>query len=161
MRVRISCMRPSLAAVLLVTGFLTVSATSMLAQEPEEEPPSNPETAKPYVPPPARKSVEIGNYYLKKKKYNAALSRFQEAVGVDPYYAPAYLGLGKVYEKIGLKQKALGAYRKYLDALPSTKDAEEAKEAHRAIERLERQLKIIRPATGGQSFAPDPGARPR
>lgn len=161
MRVRISSMRPRLAAALFVTSFLTVTATSFGAQEPEEEPPSNPETARPYVPPPARKSVEIGNYYLKKKKYNGALSRFQEAVNVDPYYAPAYLGLGKVYEKIGLKQKALGAYRKYLDALPSTKDAEEAKEVHGAIERLERQLKITRPATGAQSSAPHPGSRPR
>ncbi|PYV27705.1 MAG: hypothetical protein DMG27_03155 [Acidobacteria bacterium] len=40
---------------------------------------------KPYVPPSARKSVEVGNYYLRKKKYNAALSRYQEAVETDPY----------------------------------------------------------------------------
>ena len=161
MRVRIFCMRPMLAAVFLVTSFLTVTAASMHAQQPEEEPPSNPETARPYVPPPARKSVEIGNYYLKKKKYNAALSRFQEAVSVDPYYAPAYLGLGRVYEKIGLKQKALGAYRKYLDALPSAKEAEEAKEVHRAIERLERQLKITHPATADQPSVENPSSRPR
>ena len=104
--------------------------------EPKEEKPG--ESSR-YVTPPAAKSVEIGNFYFRRKKYNAALSRYQEAVQTDPACAPAYLGLGRVYEKIGLKMKALEAYRKYLDTLPSAKQAEEAKEAHRAIERLERR----------------------
>ncbi|PYU95961.1 MAG: hypothetical protein DMG25_02970, partial [Acidobacteria bacterium] len=81
------------------------------------------EQTKPYVPPSARKSVEVGNYYLRKKKYNAALSRYQEAVETDPYNPTGYLGLGRVYEKIGLKQKALASYQKYLDELPSEKQA--------------------------------------
>jgi len=92
-----------------------------------------------YVPPGAVKSVEIGNFYLKKKKYKGALSRFQEAVAENSSYAPAYLGMGKVYEHMGLKQKALDAYQKYLDALPSEKDALEAKDVRRAMARLERE----------------------
>jgi tetratricopeptide (TPR) repeat protein len=99
-----------------------------------------------YSPPGAAKSVEIGEFYLKKKKYNGALSRFQEAVQENPAYAPAYLGLGHVYEKIGLKQKALDAYRKYLDALPSQKDALDAKEVQQAVARLEQQIKSPPPA---------------
>jgi len=98
------------------------------------------EQTKPYVPPSARKSGEGGNYYFRKKKYNAALSRYQEAVATDPYNPTGYLGLGRVYEKIGLKQKALASYQKYLDELPSEKQAEEAAEVHRAIDRLERSL---------------------
>ena len=98
------------------------------------------EQTKPYVPPSVRKSVEVGNYYFRKKKYNAALSRYQEAVETDPYNPTGYLGLGRVYEKIGLKQKALASYQKYLDELPSEKQAEEAREVHRAIDRLERSL---------------------
>ena len=93
-----------------------------------------------YYPPPASKSVEIGNFYLKRKNLRGALGRFKEAVKTDPYYAPAYLGLGKVYEKMGLKQKALDAYQKYLDELPSTKDALEAKDVHNAIARLRKEL---------------------
>jgi tetratricopeptide (TPR) repeat protein len=93
-----------------------------------------------YVPPGAVKSVEIGNFYLKKKKYKGALSRFQEAVVENSTYAPAYLGMGKVYEHMGLKQKALDAYQKYLDALPSEKDALDAKDVRRAMARLEREL---------------------
>jgi tetratricopeptide (TPR) repeat protein len=114
-----------------------------------------PETAKPYVPPSAPRSVEVGIYYLRRKKYVAALSRFQEAVKTDPYYPPGYLGLGKVYEKIGLKQKALDAYRKYLDTLPSTKEAEEAKEVHEAIARLERDVKTQRRGTRGRPSGSD------
>ncbi len=137
-----------------MTGVLLIAATALglaslgalRAQErqPEKAQPApaadTDDQTKPYVPPAASKSVEVGNYYFRKKKYNAALSRYQEAVATDPYNPGGYLGLGRVYEKIGLKQKALASYQKYLDELPSEKQAEEAKEAHRAINRLERSL---------------------
>ena len=93
-----------------------------------------------YVPPSARESVEIGDFYFRRKDYRGALSRYEEAVKDDPYYAPAYLGLGKVYEKTGKPDKALATYQKYLSILPSQKQADEAKDVHRSIRRLERQL---------------------
>jgi tetratricopeptide (TPR) repeat protein len=83
----------------------------------------------------------VGDYYFRRKRYRAALSRYQEAAELDPHYAPAFLGLGRVYEKIGLQEKALENYRKHLDLLPSTKDAEQATEVHKAIKRLEKKLK--------------------
>jgi tetratricopeptide (TPR) repeat protein len=92
------------------------------------------------TPPPPRVSVEIGNFYLHKKAYRGALSRFREAVRDDPDYAPAYLGLGEVYEKLGRRRKALAAYQTFLDKLPSERDAERAKSAHKAIKRLKREL---------------------
>jgi tetratricopeptide (TPR) repeat protein len=49
--------------------------------------------------------------------------------------------MGKVYDRLGLKQKALENFRKYLDLLPSSKEAEEARDVHKAIERLEGALK--------------------
>lgn len=109
------------------------------ARYPDERPPE-PGDAKPFVPPGASKSVEVADYYFRKKMYRAALSRYQEATKTDSYYAPAYLGLGKTYDKMGLKQKALDAYQKYLDLLPSAKDAEEAKKVHDAMARLQRGL---------------------
>ncbi len=124
-------MRRMLSAMAIAAVTLVWVAPMARAQEDEPAP-----KAKPYVAPPAWKSVEIGNYYLKRKKYRAALSRFQEAVTTDPTSPPGYLGLGKVYEKIGLKQKAIAAYQRYLDMLPSARDAEQAKEVHAAIERL-------------------------
>ena len=137
-------MRWILSVILFVSFAFTLPAPLICAQE-EDPLPEVTRDARPYVPPPAWKSVEIANYYLKRKKYYAALSRYQEAVKTDPYYAPAYLGLGKVYEKIGFKQKALEAYRKYLDTLSSAKEAEEAKDVHQAMARLERQLKVRTP----------------
>ncbi len=93
-----------------------------------------------YVPPSAKQSVEIGDFYFRRKDYRGALSRYEEAAKDDPYYAPAYIGLGKVYEKTGKRHEALAAYRKYLDVLPSQKQADEAKGVHKAISRLEREL---------------------
>ncbi len=88
----------------------------------------------------ASKSVEIGDFYLRRRKYKAALNRFQDALKTDPHYAPAYRELGKVYEKMGQWKKSLDAYQKYLDELPSAKDAREAKEIHKAIARLRREI---------------------
>jgi len=93
-----------------------------------------------YHPPPASKSVEIGNFYLRKKDYRGALSRFKEAAQSEPDYAPAYLGLGEAYDRMGLKQKALEAYEKYLEELPSAESAARAKKVHKAIARLKREL---------------------
>jgi tetratricopeptide (TPR) repeat protein len=95
--------------------------------------------------------VEIGDYYLRRKKFNAALSRFQEALKTDPHYAPAYRELGKVYEGMGQPQKAVDAYRKYLDELPSAQDAREDKRIHKAIARLENQLPSRGKSSGSQS----------
>jgi tetratricopeptide (TPR) repeat protein len=149
----------ALLAGIAAVGFTLPSAPR--AQD-KQAPPATAEPGeqtKPFVPPSASKSVEVGNYYLKKGKYHAALSRYQEAANTDPNYPPAYLGLGRVYEKIGLKQKALGAYQRYLDALPSEKQAEEAKQVHRAIGRLERALN--KPGGKGRGDSSPPQAQGR
>jgi tetratricopeptide (TPR) repeat protein len=91
-------------------------------------------------PPAPKVSVDIGNFYLHKKAYRGALSRFREAVRDDPDYAPGYLGLGEVYERLGRKREALAAYKTYLNKLPSERDAEKARGAHKAIKRLKREL---------------------
>jgi len=88
----------------------------------------------------ATKSVEIGDFYLRRGKYQAALSRFQDALKTDSHYAPAYREMGRVYEKMGQWKKSLDAYQKYLDELPSAKDAREAKEIHKAIARMQKEI---------------------
>ena len=123
-----------LGVVVLMTRPVYLSGQHMAQDDGELE------SSYHYVPPSARQSVEIGNFYLGRKDYRGALSRFEEGARDDPYYAPAYLGMGKVYEKTGRKRKALAAYHKYLNALPSQKQADEAKDVHKAIRRLERQL---------------------
>lgn len=132
-------MRTILATILLgVVAFMRLP-TSLPAQHMAQDD-GELESSYHYVPPSARQSVEVGNFYFRRKDYRGALSRYEEAARDDPYYAPAYLGLGKVYEKTGRKREALAAYRKYLDALPSQKQADEAKNVHKAIRQLERQI---------------------
>src|SRR5271157_1333902 len=93
-----------------------------------------------YTSPGPAKCVEIGNLYLHQGNLKGALSRFQEAATDNPHYAPAYLGLGKVYERMKEKQKALEAYERYLNELPSAKAAAGAKDAQRAVARLQKQV---------------------
>jgi tetratricopeptide (TPR) repeat protein len=112
--------------------------------------PTHADPVRSYVSPSASKSVEIGDYYLRRKKFNAALSRFQEALKTDPHYAPAYRELGKVYEGMGQSQKALDAYRKYLDELPSARDAREDKRIHKAIARLQKEIVAEGPSSGSR-----------
>lgn len=126
----------AISSLALTIFSLLVSVSPAAAQSDSANPQWDSQKEWKYVNQGPAKSTEIGNYYLKRKKYKAALSRFQEAVDTDPSFAAAYLGLGKTYEKLGQKQKALESYRKYLELLPSDQDAANAKEVQRAIERL-------------------------
>ncbi len=115
-------------------------APAVRAQVPENPPSSQTDDDWSYTSPGPAKCVEIGNVYLHKGALEGALSRFEEALKANPHYAPAYLGLGKVYERMKKKQKALEAYQRYLDELPSAKDAADAKDAQRAVARLQKEL---------------------
>ncbi|MGH9395857.1 MAG: tetratricopeptide repeat protein [Terriglobia bacterium] len=109
-----------------------------------------------YQPPSPEKSVEIGNFYLHREDDRAALSRFKEAIKTDPDYAPAYLGLGKAYEKLGEHGKALASYEKYLQELPSDRAAARAKDAHKAIARLKREIAKSNTRKNTASAVPPP-----
>ena len=135
--------------LVLVLVFLT-SGPVVYAQKQQARSAAG-DPVRSYASPSAAKSVEIGDYYLRKKKFNAALSRFQEALKTDPHYAPAYRELGKTYERMGNPQKALAAYRKYLDELPSAQDARDDKRIHKAIARLEKELPSGGQSTGSRS----------
>jgi tetratricopeptide (TPR) repeat protein len=135
-----------LSVLLFLTGGLIIGAQKEQAQPPADKA----DPLRRYVSPSAAKSVEVGDFYLRKKKFNAALSRFQEALKTDAYYAPAYRELGKVYEEMGFWQKSLDAYKKYLDELPSAKDAREAKRIHKAIARLQQEIVAEGPVSPGR-----------
>lgn len=118
--------------------FLAVPVVHAQVPEKIPSPPIDPDWS--YTSPGPAKCVEIGNVYLHKGNLKGALSRFEEAVKDNPNYAPAYLGLGKVYERTQQKRKALDAYERYLDELPTAKDAAEAKDARRAVARLQKEV---------------------
>lgn len=91
----------------------------------------------PFDPLRAAKAVEVGEYYMRRKNYDAAISRFEEAVYFKPNYALAYLRLGQAYEKALRPRDALRAYRKYVEILPTGKESDYVK---RRIAEIENQL---------------------
>lgn len=84
----------------------------------------------------AEKDIEVGKYYLKKKKYEAAISRFKSAVERRPELAEGYRLLGLAYERAGRPREAIATYRSYIQLYPKSSAAEEFS---KAIERLEQE----------------------
>ncbi len=97
----------------------SVLSRNLFAQVQQEETPFDPLRA--------AKAFEVGEFYMRRKNYDAAINRFEEAVYFKPNFARAYLRLGEAYEKALRPVDALRAYRKYVEILPSGKDAEGVK----------------------------------
>lgn len=97
----------------------------------------------PYDPHKAAKDVEVGEYYLKRKNYRAALDRFNEALLYKPNDAEATIRLAQTQEKLELYLLAYQNYENYLNIF---KDGPFAKDAQEAIRRIEPHL----PATDAQ-----------
>ncbi|MFY9585068.1 MAG: tetratricopeptide repeat protein [Candidatus Acidiferrales bacterium] len=112
----------------LLVLLLLAYAAGARAQSPPEPP---------FDPLHAEKNIEVGNYYMKKGNYDAAIERFQEAARLKPNFARPYRLLGEAYEKKGDKAEAMKAYRKYLEILPA---AEDAGKIHKRVEKLSREL---------------------
>jgi tetratricopeptide (TPR) repeat protein len=86
----------------------------------------------------AERDVEVGTFYLKKGKYDAAISRYSSAINHDPHWAEPYLLLGKAYDKKEEPKRAIVLYRKFLKITPYAKDA---KKVQKRIDELTAELK--------------------
>jgi len=75
---------------------------------------------KEYNPLEAERNFRVGDFYLKKKNYAAAIQRYLEAIGYQPNLVKAYDVLGKVYEKTGDTDKAKQLYRDFLQKNPES-----------------------------------------
>jgi tetratricopeptide (TPR) repeat protein len=84
----------------------------------------------------AEKDLEVGQYYMKKGDYDAAIDRFNDAIEAKPGYAVPFRFLGEAQEKKGQKKKALKSYRRYLDLVPHADDADKVR---KKIEKLEKE----------------------
>ena len=71
----------------------------------------------------SQKSVETGDFYLKKGKYQGAANRYLDATMWNEGNAEAWLKLGKAEEKLKDTQAAKNAYTKYLGLAPDSKEA--------------------------------------
>jgi len=85
----------------------------------------------------AEKDIEVGQHYMKRGDYDAAIDRFEDAILAKPGYAVPFRYLGEAQEKKGLKKKALKSYQRYLDLFPRAEDAEKIK---KKIEKLFKEV---------------------
>jgi tetratricopeptide (TPR) repeat protein len=103
------------------------------SENDEDQPPSDVQDFHPWNPHKAAKDVEVGEFYLKRKNYRAAIDRFREALIYKPNDAIATFRLGEAQEKIGQFDEARANYEGYLKILP---EGPLSQDAHKAIERL-------------------------
>jgi tetratricopeptide (TPR) repeat protein len=126
--------------VSIATGVISLcpaQQASVSKQQKESEPPEEDDAAKPkeyaFNPLQAAHELQVGEFYMKKGSYTAAVARFTEATRWNPTLAEAYLKLGQAEEKFRDKKAAKEAYSKYLQLAPDAKNASEIK---KRIEKL-------------------------
>ena len=81
----------------------------------------------------AAKSIEVGDFYYKRKNYKAAEERYREALHYKDNDAVATIRLAICLEKLGIFDDARSEYQSYLRILPH---GPEADQAQKAIDRL-------------------------
>jgi tetratricopeptide (TPR) repeat protein len=84
----------------------------------------------------AAKSVEIGDFYFRRKNYRAAEERYREALRYKDNDAVATIRLAVCLEKLGILDDARAEYQSYLKILPH---GPQSQEAQKAIGRLKAQ----------------------
>jgi tetratricopeptide (TPR) repeat protein len=68
----------------------------------------------------AEQSINIGNFYFKKKNYAAAIERYLEAIEYQSNSIRAFEALARAYEKNGETTKAIGAYKTFIEKNPDS-----------------------------------------
>ena len=81
----------------------------------------------------AAKSVEVGDFYFKRKNYKAAEDRYREALMYKDNDAIATFRLAVCLDKMERPGEAILEYESYLKILPNGPESEPA---HKAITRL-------------------------
>jgi tetratricopeptide (TPR) repeat protein len=90
----------------------------------------------------AAKSVEVGDFYFKRKNYRAAEDRYREALRYKDNDAIATIRLAVCLEKLGILDDARAEYESYLRILPH---GPQAVEAQKAIDRLKAETGTKQP----------------
>ncbi len=143
----------------LLAGLLMAIPNLGRAQDPQQEPSSKPpDAAAPakkadksnkdsatknapdqptWDPLRAEKDIEVGQHYMHKGDYDAAIDRFQDAIEAKPGYAIPFRYLGEAQEKKGLKKQAIRSYQRYLDLYPH---AEDRAKIQKKIDRLQKEI---------------------
>jgi tetratricopeptide (TPR) repeat protein len=88
----------------------------------------------------AKKNVEVGDFYFKKKNFKAAESRYRRAIKFNTEWPKAYEKLIKLFEQQGDFDAAIEICYEFVDANPSSKKAHDfEKRAGRFKEKIASQ----------------------
>jgi len=68
-----------------------------------------------FAPQSKRVRVRLGQLYTRIRSYQDALSYYQDAIKMDPSFAPAYLEMGFLYSKMNKPVESKVNFKKYLD----------------------------------------------
>jgi tetratricopeptide (TPR) repeat protein len=83
------------------------------------------------------KNIGIGDYYYKRKNYEAAIRRYLDAIEYLSNSAPAFEALARAYEKNNQPAKAFATYQKFIKENP---DSPKSSEFRAKINRLEKSV---------------------
>ena len=90
----------------------------------------------------AEKDLEVGQYYMKKGDWDAAIDRFEDAAAAKPGFAIPYRYLGEAQEKMKRKRLAIKAYTRYLDLYPHAEDHDKVqKKIDKLYQEVEKEKK--------------------
>jgi hypothetical protein len=95
----------------------------------------------------AAEDINVGSYYLDKKNWKAALSRYESALVLDPENPEVYWGLAEAQRHLGELANARASYEKVAEYDP---DSRHGKEARKALKEQE--------IANGKNAAPSPSA---
>lgn len=84
----------------------------------------------------AAKSIEVGDFYFRRKNYRAAEGRYRDALQYKDNDAVATIRLAECLEKLGVLDDARAEYESYLKILPH---GPESAQAQKALDRLKLQ----------------------
>jgi tetratricopeptide (TPR) repeat protein len=71
----------------------------------------------------AAQDVDVGKFYMDKGDYDAAITRFEDAIRLQGNFAKPRALIAEAYEKKGDKEQAVHYYQEYLKVLPNAADA--------------------------------------
>jgi tetratricopeptide (TPR) repeat protein len=124
----------TLVLMLFLSGMVPALALPQTSRKPElirdteiAEGTDAPKTEKAKEPNPklSQQSINIGNFYYKRKNYPAAIQRYLEALEYQQDSVPAYEALVRVYEKTGDTAKAISTCKEFLQKYPASSKSSE------------------------------------
>jgi tetratricopeptide (TPR) repeat protein len=141
---------PAPAAASAAEGNSSSSLTGLerLLPPPDEDQPSKKRrlaVKEPTHQEAASKDIEVGSYYLERKNWRAALSRFESALILDPENPEVYWGLAEAEHHLGNFADARAHYEKLLEYDP---DGPHGKQARKELKDPE--------VANGKNAAPSP-----